>query len=488
MIRLYLISFQLFGLILTNFFFNSDVTMKIETGAQINGGKEMTVTVTLNKGAINGFSRFQMELPAGITATSGNSANADFSFKDQKVRFMWLRMPEDDAVTISFNIQCNERLKGTFDLAGKFSYIEDNERKSVDLAPQSVTIVPSTSVNPTMLVDINEFGKLGIPAGAESYANIACIRQRPVYSESGKDYTVTLLVNKEALKKFAKIEESIPEGYTAINIESNEGIFTFKNNKVKYLWMNLPASSYFTVSYKLIPLKNDKKVIAPKMNGVFSFIVDDKTQLVTILEKDVTLANLTAQSVQDVLKAPVYLDGQQVASVTPTKTAPETKPTKAATTTQIPEKQTTAAVTKTEPQKLPTTATPEKQQTVTPEKQIATITNKPVEPSVKDETAILLDPKAGVYYRVQIAAGHKPVNIKSYFKKYKLDNTVVKEMHNGWIKYSIGAFTQYRDARDYRVHIWNTTTIADAFVAAYNNGQRITVQEALMIANQKWIQ
>lgn len=472
MVRLYLIVLQVFGVLLFRFFFNGDVTVTLDTPGQINAGNEIKVQITIHKGDLKGFSRFQMELPAGLTATNISSANADFSFKDQKVRYIWLSLPEDASFTIAFTVKCYERLKGNFDLTGKFSYIDNNERKNIDIQPQAVAIVPSPTIDPSFLVDIKDFGKMALPQMGASGSNVACIRQKPAWSDAQKEYMVNILVNKESLKKFAKIEESVPAGFTAVKVDSKDGIFTFKDNKLKFLWMNLPSDPYFTVSYKLIPAKGSVSTEKPAITGVFSYIVDDKTQSLNIVEQDVSFANLTPDRVKEILQG----QAQTIiaANVSPTTTTEPGKKTE----------QTTVAV------KQPVTKQPEVKTTVTPAQKTTTQTVAVVKPPVKvgdeGETADLLEPQSGIYYRVQLAAGHRPVNIKSYFRKYKLDNTIQREQHNGWFKYSVGSFNLYKDARDYRVHIWNTTSIADAFVSAYNNGKRITVQEALMVANQKW--
>jgi hypothetical protein len=261
-------------------------------------------------------------------------------------------------------------------------------------------------------------------------------------------------VNKDAIQKFAKIEETVPSGYTAASIDGKGGIFTFKDQVAKFIWMDLPADPYFTVTYKLIP---DEGLAADSSSmhlaGVFSYMINDRTLTSTIVERKETLAGLNKDQVNAILNGVTIQATEQpvlIAGADP-QTQPGSKTSGSSST----------------PSKTGSSST-------SPGRAVAT------------DSGDVLTPESGIYYRVQIAAGHKPVNSQRYFRRYKLEYSVLKEQHEGWFKYSVGSFTEYRDARDYRVHLGNTSTLNDAFIAAYNNGKRITVQDALMALNQKW--
>jgi hypothetical protein len=55
------------------------------------------------------------------------------------------------------------------------------------------------------------------------------------------------------------------------------------------------------------------------------------------------------------------------------------------------------------------------------------------------------------------------------------------------VKFTIGSFTKYQGARNKRENIISHN-FPGPFVTAYNNNERITVQEALMISKQNWLQ
>ena len=89
-------------------------------------------------------------------------------------------------------------------------------------------------------------------------------------------------------------------------------------------------------------------------------------------------------------------------------------------------------------------------------------------------------------YRVQILASHR-IATKNYVKnKYHFSENFDLENHDGWIKYTTGRFDQYKEARNKRNDL-SSNEFPGPFVTAYNFGQRITVQEALIISKQNWI-
>ena len=440
------------GVLFVNIFSGSDVSLQVNVPTEVNAGMEFDVEVTLKKKGQESFARFQQDLPRGLTAQAIDNPNASFAFEDQKVKFIWLRLPAEDEIKISYKVKVDERLKGNFSIDGLFSYIDGNERKSVNLSAKNVVIRPSTRIDPNLIVDISEFQQM-IPVQQPvtlMASNVRCIRQTPTFTGEGNDMFVNLLVSRGSADKFAKIEEDIPSGYSAEPVVTKDAIFTFKDQKAKFLWMNLPPEQRFVVKYRLAPVDGVGKTDM-SLKGTFSFILNDATQVIDIVQRDVDLTN----------PDPRHLDGV-IASVPAPRFVP-------------PVQTTTSTFTSTDGgREVPV--------------QFKKIEDKPrtSRPAPTLDKSYQLEPEDGVYYRVQLAAGHRLVDIKSYFRRLSIAEDVRTERHEGWYKYSIGSFAEYMQARDRRNNIWATTPIDDAFVAAYNNGVRITVQEALMISNQKW--
>ena len=457
MVKFFVVLINITGLVLANILFPNDVSLQVKAPNEVNAGSEFQIEIVLKKHDAESFARFQQKLPRGLTAEVVKNQNASFAFDDQTVKFIWLRLPAENEITIAYKIKVDERLKGSFSIDGLFSYIDGNDRKSVNLESKSITIRPSTSVNQNLIVDISEFQQTVPYQTPISFmaSNVKCVRQAPLFTDEGNVLLVNILVNRGSAEKFAKIEEDIPNGYTAEVISTRDAIFTFKDQKAKFLWMNLPPEPRFVVNYKLSPIDGTGTTKLP-IKGTFSYILNEATQVIDIVQQDIDLSNLD----------PSYLDG--IIASLPSQ----------------------AQVTPVSQGKTPTSSTyigadggrelPVEYQKIEDKKP------KSPQQQVQLNMSYQLEPEEGVYYRVQLAAGHKPVDIKRYFKKLKITADVRTEQHEGWYKYSIGSFDKYELARNRRNDIWETTPINDAFVAAYNNGSRITVQEALMITNQQW--
>lgn len=445
MIRYFILLINALVALFISLFISQDIELKMGVPEQVQAGEEFQVILSISKGSIESFSRYQQDLPYGLTAEKISTPNADFSFENQRVRLIWLKLPKEDQITVSYKIKVDNRLKGSFDLSAEFSYIEGNERKNITFnTPHAISIIPDPNLTADQLIDIQDFQAQTLTDLKQKYTaqNLSIIRRIPELSDS-KNITVELTLNKGNLNKFAKIEEYIPNGFIANEIDSKNGIFSFENNKVKFLWVNLPDDQEFTVKYRL----QSDKTIKPedlKITGSFSYIDGDQTKTLVITREQTDDFIVTKNEERDLIIA----DNNEI--------KPE-----------------------------PVNEKIEKQDTITDLKEENKIIIETLTKTEGDE-AFVLHPEDGIYFRVQLAAGHKPIDIPKYFKRLTIKEEVKLEFHEGWRKYTVGSFKEYKDARDYRNLVWKTSRIHDAFISAYNTGARITVQEALMISNQKW--
>lgn len=424
-------------------FMENEVTIKMNAPSQVVAGTEFTVEITIHKSKVEDFSRFQQELPIGLFAKlkdQAGLAGGDFRFSDQKVKILWYKggLPPSDEFTISYIIQVDPTVQGTIMLGGQFAYLLDNNRQTAEILPQAIEITAGDLAN-VDTTKIKKYSQDDFNKSQPTSSDVTCFRKKPYKNDKG-EIMVDILVDKGGNNKYGKIQEAIPQGYTAVPAEDRtDVIFTFKENNVKFLWLTLPSQPKFVISYKLKPI-GDQNLDSLNIKGTFSYVSNSITIPIDIVQKD-------ELDLTNVKKTPdIVADAGKSDPINKTGTDPKTK---------------TKTDTKTK-------------------------TKSGTDTKKNDDDDVITDPETGVKYKVQIGAYRRNLSVSYFTTKMQVNEKVRKELHNGLNKYIVGSHGEYKDARDHRIKIWDNTPIDDAFVTAYNNGNRITVQEALMISNQKW--
>jgi len=483
MIKQLILVFHLIGVFFYQLIFSGNITATQNMPANINSGGEVTVEIRINKSDVSGFAKVQQQIPEGFSVEVIESKGATFSFKDGKFKLIWMSLPADAEFTVSYKLKSNDIQSGDFEIGGKFSFISNNERQNIEIPISTITVVPAEVEEPLAEVVEEAVGEeieeeviepeIGTPVEevAEEVAEevveevIDPVVETPVEEtvdiepevkeevvaevqtvsvqtertveeiETGK-FKVVVKINKTGIEGFAKLEEVIPSGFIASQEESASGVFSFKNQKAKILWMSIPAGEDIEVAY-LLTADEDNKGGDFEVTGSFSYLDNDITQKYIANSSEFAYA--------------------------------------------VPEEENIVAEEPIE-------------EVVVAEETVAEVVEEPVEEvneielveeeSNSQEITSIPAPETGVSYKVQVGAGHQKVASTYFFTKFNLKDDVSIEMHDGWRKYLVGSFGEYKAARDKRNLV--RANVKRAFVSAYNQGNRITVQEALMISNQKW--
>lgn len=479
-------------------------------------GEKKQVEITIDKADIQGFAKMEIVLPAGLIASAGETNGASFTFTQQKARFVWMSLPAQSNFKVTYFIESMDGISGKMDVKGAFSYIADNKRIDYAIPVKSISVMneaaPKTSTEPvatstpvdttgdqvaenktpvvspsttssttptttstTPTTNVTASTTTTTPAtttasGERSTETMILEANRTITPISDKDFRVDIRVESKGLTGFAKVVENVPAEYSIFKVQDAGATVTQDKGIIKFVWFEIPNAEFIDITYK-ISSPNVASGI-PNITGELSYVEHNNPKKKPIL----TIGGGSATSTEVIAE-------NTPKETTPTSTTPKETTSNGTTSNNSTSTPTETKVTKEEKPSNSTTAPKE-----------ATAQNTPKEATkapktTANEVTKVTSAEKGITYKVQIMAAHRVVN-KTYFNShYNFSEGFNIENHEGWVKYTTGQFAEYKNARDERERIkGDYTELPGPFVTAYNDGARITVQEALLITKQQWYQ
>jgi len=277
----------IFSFLIFSGFTDNQIWIKAKMPNNIHAGDRFTIELIVNKLDLQHFAELKQKLPEGFKAIEKQSGAAQFSFKDQTVKFTWVRLPRTPQFTITYEVVADANLKGTFSLPAQFTYIYKNQRGTTTLENDKIIVSAKGEV-----YSYNEnANNSDVSFPPKNTTIVQCLRIKPYYVKESKAFIVKLLVSRGNIQSAAKIEEKLPAGYNAQLVDGKTATFTYENNKVEFIWKKMPTEKNFEISYKISPNKVNPAL--PIITGNFNYLLGGSFQTTVIKEVEQSKLNKT---------------------------------------------------------------------------------------------------------------------------------------------------------------------------------------------------
>jgi hypothetical protein len=148
-----MISRQLiFLIIFIPFLAFGQISVKTNLPPEIKTNSEISFEARIWKGPLKNFSKYQMELPKGVTISEIDCKTGSFSLEDNVVKIIWAITPPENEFTINLKLSSAD-VKGERTIVHKYYYLEKGEKREIEMAPIRINFVdvlsePSTASDP----------------------------------------------------------------------------------------------------------------------------------------------------------------------------------------------------------------------------------------------------------------------------------------------------------------------------------------------------
>ena len=441
----------IFGLFQTD----NSVTIKNNIPSNFIVGQEVSVEFRISKGIQSGFAKFQLELPDGISIIKKDEMNSIYSIQNGVAQWIWSEVPEDEELLIKLTLVASELGIGIKTFNSNYSFIEKNEKKVFNMLPLEASI-QNNIINNNVSVIKDTLTK------ADPNTSIDVVR---LISDgpNANEKTITIKIKKGDTKGFAKYSDETDLILNAKAIKTDGSSFSVSDGKIKFVWVDVPTKSELEVSYH-IDLNNKNSNI---LKGEYSYLEKNQSKKYIVKSDSLVIGKLkdeiTLKAVQKTEPAKSIVQETEANQLTSKKIIEESK-------SNLTVEKTSTLVTET-PNLV--------------KKEAIEVKTMPAKAETVKETPQIVN--ADPNFVVQIGAfKNTKVVATVLIKKYRITDKIVDELHDGFSKFMVGNHNLYKEARKHRDIIKSKHGVKDAFIAAYNVGKRITVQEALMVSKQSW--
>lgn len=315
--------------------------------------------------------------------------------------------------------------------------------------------------------------------------------QLPKEFKSGEEIVVSISIPSKDLQGIARFQQEFPKGFEVSELKNDGSIISFSNSLLQFLWIQLPVKDSLNISYKLrcLPGFGGKTEVPSRLyylkGSVREELVFNSMQLTVSgeatkkfqavkLEKpsDVSAAKPVAKPATTSLEKPTPAKSPN-AQAKPVK--PQDDKVAKASTAQFPKANTNI----TSPTKE--VSSPKKEVTTPPDQTVAK-ESKSIAAPIKPSTEGTANGDK-ITFRIQLAASADKGSLPDLSSKFGVpEKDILEEKHNGLFKYTTGEFNTLAEAR--KSMSSNPKMKQGAFVAGYNKGNRIDLEEAIRLSKK----
>jgi hypothetical protein len=110
------------------------ISLKTDLPADIKANSDVPFEVKIWKGPIKNFSKYQMEVPPGITISEVDCRTGSFSQEEGLVKVIWAITPAETEFTIKLKMTVAD-VKGEQRIVQKYYYLDKGEKREIEMPP-----------------------------------------------------------------------------------------------------------------------------------------------------------------------------------------------------------------------------------------------------------------------------------------------------------------------------------------------------------------